>query len=1127
MIRRVMPKPGSKMIGGRIPRLGLCVLAGLLATIGSSPAVASKDAPASALPGAIPTLRDKPIKAGPTRWDRELQRRKDLLGRNRGRKPAAVLGVLGLLADLHGEIEPSKLEGFTRSVAEDRSRHPLVRSYASYVLARLRESAGDHKSAKQGMLAEGYLISWQIVGPFDNTNRRGEMAVYAPQTEAYQAEQTFTGKLATEPLGWRPRDYDSIPRGAYVSFDDLLRPNTEVTGYATCWVKVDKDTPAALHMGSGGPYQAWIDGVEVGSNSAYRVSHPLQDSHAIALRKGWNRLLVKVSALDRMWGFHARLSLPSGAPIEGLQAQANVPRDWTEAAEDSVRPKPPKSIASLRDALQKAYPQRDGARPGPGRAGLDLVAFYRYVRPFDFDEANADELARSVDERLETAESAWLRAILERDAGESMRSLRRGVKRARAARPAAGSVAVSLQQMLLELGWRERSLGLEDDYRARVAEAYELAPQDAVVELQLVDDLAEQGYAWASLAWLRDLVRRNPHSESLRAELASRLRRQGRPQEALESLEALANDRGSSTAVVAERIETLLDLGRADDAVELARRSADASPGLPRGHLQVGRLEEGRRRYGAAKAAWAKALALAPHDAGLHAQFGRLLARIGETSAAASSLKRSLALRPQQPDVRDLLASLDTGSASDMFERFGVDFAEIAETKAPKAWAGKDAGLLRHRVAVKVLPNGLTERLDHRIIRILDDRGIRNQAMQVLSFDPAESIVEVRRARVRRANGTIEEIGDVQMVALASAGYRMYYDQRQIRVVFPGLRVGDTLEVAFLQRDVAASNMFEDYFGDLMPVQGIEPRLKVEYILEAPKDKPIFFNRPGVKRKTRGDSVLYRYSAENVLAIKPEGGMPGWTEIADYLHASTYETWDDVGKWYWDLVREQLVVDDDIRAAVAEATRGLPTTATEADKVAAIYEYVVRNTRYVGLEFGIHGYKPYRTTEILDRQFGDCKDKASLLKVMLAEVGSRFPSGARSNARPGNGARQAGIAVGVQPRDHLRTQPRPVSRRDRRVVGSHRAALAGPGGQCPGDRRRPRGDVSQDPDVQGCRQPTPHAAGHLAVAPAVRPPFNTRSKSAARRPPRFGTAFNPRNVARNASPRRSGICTPA
>ena len=55
--------------------------------------------------------------------------------------------------------------------------------------------------------------------------------------------------------------------------------------------------------------------------------------------------------------------------------------------------------------------------------------------------------------------------------------------------------------------------------------------------------------------------------------------------------------------------------------------------------------------------------------------------------------------------------------------------------------------------------------------------------------------------------------------------------------------------------------------------------------------------------------------------------------------------------------------------------------------VAALYGFVVTQTRYVGLEFGIHGYKPYRVDQVLERRFGDCKDKASLTHALLEAVG--------------------------------------------------------------------------------------------------------------------------------------------
>jgi cellulose synthase operon protein C len=52
-----------------------------------------------------------------------------------------------------------------------------------------------------------------------------------------------------------------------------------------------------------------------------------------------------------------------------------------------------------------------------------------------------------------------------------------------------------------------------------------------------------------------------------------------------------------------------------------------------------------------------------------------------------------------------------------------------------------------------------------------------------------------------------------------------------------------------------------------------------------------------------------------------------------------------------------------------------------------VHAFVVTNIRYVGLEFGIHGYKPYRVDEVLARRYGDCKDKASLTRALLGVLG--------------------------------------------------------------------------------------------------------------------------------------------
>jgi hypothetical protein len=167
------------------------------------------------------------------------------------------------------------------------------------------------------------------------------------------------------------------------------------------------------------------------------------------------------------------------------------------------------------------------------------------------------------------------------------------------------------------------------------------------------------------------------------------------------------------------------------------------------------------------------------------------------------------------------------------------------------------------------------------------------------------------------------------------------------------------------------------------------PRLETRYVLIAPKGKTLYFNKPKLAKivaaeETRGSDTIYSFRAVGVPKIDAEPGMPGFTDVAAYVHVSTYRTWDEVASWYRGLVGEQLQSSPQIHDAVMDAVKGLTD---ERAKIRAVYDLVVRKTRYVGLEFGIHGYQPYRTTQVFARKFGDCKDKASLLVVMLREIG--------------------------------------------------------------------------------------------------------------------------------------------
>lgn len=94
--------------------------------------------------------------------------------------------------------------------------------------------------------------------------------------------------------------------------------------------------------------------------------------------------------------------------------------------------------------------------------------------------------------------------------------------------------------------------------------------------------------------------------------------------------------------------------------------------------------------------------------------------------------------------------------------------------------------------------------------------------------------------------------------------------------------------------------------------------------------------------------------------------------------------WDAMGKWYLNLVGERIDASADIRQQV---TRLTASKATQLQKMQAIGDFVQHDIRYVAIELGIGGIQPHSAPDVFSHRYGDCKDKATLVRSMLREIG--------------------------------------------------------------------------------------------------------------------------------------------
>ena len=896
-----------------------------------------------------------------------------------GARPQAVVPLCGVLELWEKLADRAPLVKFLDEVMA--SHAPAeVRSRAAYLRALVYDRGGD----RQGGVAEaarlrkglGLIERFWVAGPFDNEGKAGHDNVFGPESGRFDPHATFAGK--DRRVGWRLAP--EVATGGMVALDAFLRPESNVTAYATVAVRASKAAHAALRVGSSGAVRAWLNGRPALAHDVYRPVRFDQDAAAVELSAGWNRLTIKISAADGGARFFARLSAPDGGPLPELLDLSTDPAVIAGAplGHGAFGGK----VADLLRELESAA----RAHPRDAAAHADLGLYLHFIAPEDSGKHRAaDELGEAARLSPTAQMLGWL-ARAQSDANERRKSLDEGLQHA------AGAARAPL---LTELG--EEYEKAHRDRRAELLwqEARVADPSYWPAAMKLAQQATERGLPAQAAAALQAIVA--PFGAALPIELeraqSSLALRRGRRAEAEKLLGQLAAVDRTNDDAASELVGLLRSRGAIDEALALIDQVAQARPDLLSTRTDRAELLEGVGRFAEAHATLEAALVIAPDDARLLERDGRLLHRLGRENEAIERLSRALELRPQNPELRAYLTELQPKkdeARADLARAYAEDPpAVIARAKSVLVPAGATARVLVDTEVTRVHSNGLSETFNQRMVEVLDERGARDQGGFDIRFTPDTQSVEVRAARLYKKNGDVVEASSTDEQDLSEPWYGLYYDVKAQIIRFSALEPGDVIDVEYVVSDIGHRNLLADYFGDLHFFQEDLPRVESRYVLIAPKDKKLYFNEPrlpGLVRKDEvaGDEALYSFRAADIPKIESEPGMPGFSDVAAYVHVSTYQKWEDVATWYQGLVKGQLEASPQIRDAVREVTRGI---SDEKAKIRAIYEYVVTKTRYVGLEFGIHGYQPYKTAEVFARKFGDCKDKASLLVVMLREAG--------------------------------------------------------------------------------------------------------------------------------------------
>jgi len=275
-----------------------------------------------------------------------------------------------------------------------------------------------------------------------------------------------------------------------------------------------------------------------------------------------------------------------------------------------------------------------------------------------------------------------------------------------------------------------------------------------------------------------------------------------------------------------------------------------------------------------------------------------------------------------------------------------------------------------------------------------------DQYMTVPRYLSDDFNLEFFAARTITPDGRTVELSerDIFMNNINKQSKDYNHDVKYLSFNFPSLEENSIVEFKFkvIEKGVYISGRWNIQ----LPIPVLESRFQVsmpKWLAEEDRDIKTTFQykvynyekleAPKIDAEfgSSGDKI-YKWKASNIPAFRFEPNMGDWSEYNYHVDftLSSWNEWIDVSYWYYNKkLKKQLKVTDKIKEKALELTKDKKS---EIEKIKAIHRYVQSLNYYSGhLSYG-HAIKPMAAEAVLERGYGDCKDKSTLMISLLESL---------------------------------------------------------------------------------------------------------------------------------------------
>ena len=357
-------------------------------------------------------------------------------------------------------------------------------------------------------------------------------------------------------------------------------------------------------------------------------------------------------------------------------------------------------------------------------------------------------------------------------------------------------------------------------------------------------------------------------------------------------------------------------------------------------------------------------------------RFARLLAALGLVCSWAPGRAAEVSQQPP-PIYRETLAAWLTPVEDVLRAGAGVQASE------------HDGVILLDEEFHYIDAKGRRFMVDHTVVQALTDSGAKEIAETIRGYRKSNQKIHLVLARTILPDGKrmpVRPGAAILQTPQRQADDAIYDDAGELRLIFPNVKPGAITEsiIVIEESQFRIPGEFTAAFSWAFgwPAKNFRRVVEMPAALgERLKITAVGRQAPELaKAATAKNRTRWTWTLREADPQPNETNRPPALQAGPVLWLTTLPDWTAFVQWYAPLVSERSSLRPALARQIDEWTKN---ARTPAEILEILMAKVSTDVRYTGLEFGTSDLQPHDCNEVWENQYGDCKDKANLLRVML------------------------------------------------------------------------------------------------------------------------------------------------